>query len=92
MAFLALDAKVVIAGFREPLTCRHEKTQILVFSHYDNGCPILLCEKQTVFVSITFTWRLQYRTDCLQKSGVSQDIQREGPDNQQRVGDITYNV
>jgi len=30
-ALLALDAKEVIAGFREPLQLRHEKTQILVF-------------------------------------------------------------
>ena len=75
---MALDAKVVIAGFREPLTDMRKPRYL--YSHtnvYDNGCPILLCEKQTVFVSIKFTWRLQYWTDCLQKSGVSQDIYSE---------------
>jgi len=90
LAFLALDVKVVIAGFREPLT-EMRKPRYLYSHTMIMGAPFC-CEKQTVFVSIKFTWRLQYLTGYLQKSGVSQDIQRERPDNQQRAGDITYNV
>ena len=87
---MALDAMVVVAAFRKPLTDMRKPRYL--YSHtMIMGAPFC-CEKETVFVSIKFTWRLQYWTGCLQKSGVSQDIQREGPDNQQRAGDITYNV
>ena len=72
-ALLALDAKEVIAGFREPLPDMrkprylYSDTMIMVAPFY--------CEKQTIFVSIEFTWKLQFWTDCLQKSGVSQDME-----------------
>jgi len=75
VAFLALDAKVVIAGFREPLTDMRKPRYL--YSHTMIMDAPFCCEKQTEFVSIKFTWRLQYWTDCLQKSGVSQDIYSE---------------
>jgi len=75
LAFLALDAKVVLPGFREPLTDTRKPRYL--FSHtMIMGAPFC-CEKQTVFASIKFTWRLQYWTDYLQNSGVSQDIEKD---------------